>query len=299
MLPKADSYHHHPWGGESSMAVDEHVICKAHLACMRCFRLFALIVASALGLYHASLAGPPSEEGFGGYVQLRLSDFEGGGSYISLRRSKIWFRRTGRKSGYYFQMLFKSGNRSKTDERIYLQVARFWFKTRTGVLMLGQFKPPFSIERFTWDGALKTINRACATKSLIPYGKMGPALVRDYGIQWEGWGRDKRLRYAIACFVGNGANRKFRGNGPLLCLRLRWTPISKKRPLKRIKFLRLETAFAWRRNRDQNFASALPGTRALGYNHFSGYDMRWTVGFGVDPGRASFRGEYYWAYFSS
>ncbi len=254
---------------------------------------FALFIATPC------LAGLPKEEGVGGYVQIRLTLNEGSKSdLLSLKRSKIWFRKTTEKGGYFVQLLYKEWNRSATDGKVYLQEAKAWFKTRKGTLTVGQFKPPFSRERFTWDGALETVDRAKATNCLIPCGKLGESFTRDYGVQWSTKALRGRLRYAVALQVGNGANNKFRGNGPLLTARAIWN--AKQGLYKGRKYLlQVGCAFSARRDKDQDFSKALPGTRGLGYDHFRGKDFRYGLELAGDWGEWRFRGEFYWARFQS
>ena len=243
-------------------------------------------------------AGLPKEEGVGGYLQIRLTLNEKRSDLLSLRRSKIWFRRTTKKGGCFVQFLYKEWNRSRTDGKVYLQEARVWFKTPHGTVTIGQFKPPFSRERFTWDGALDIVDRAKATNCLIPCGKLGESFVRDYGVQWSAKALRGRLRYAVALQVGNGANNKFRGNGPLLTARVVWR--GKPGIYGGEKYLlQVEAAFSTRRDKDIDFSKALPGTKALGYDHFKGRDTRWNLGLDARYGRWRLVGESYWARFKS
>ena len=108
---------------------------------------------------------------------------------------------------YYIQGIFKEGNGSNTDGSPYLQEA--WIKYtgwEYGHLTVGQFKPPFGMERFTSDWKLATLDRPQATDHLIPNGQLGNSFGRDYGAQLDAWLVMKRLHYAAAVFTGNGAN---------------------------------------------------------------------------------------------
>ena len=56
-------------------------------------------------------------------------------------------------------------------------------------------------------------------------------------------------------------------------------------------------AASTRHDHDQDFASALTGTASLGYMHFSGRDTRLNLDTAADYGPASFRAEYFYAWF--
>lgn len=234
------------------------------------------------------------------YYQLRLTAPENAGNNFGMPRAKIMIK--GKPSAaldYYFQMIYKRGNYSRTDDNPYLQELWVRFRAGRGKLKVGQFKPPMGRERFTWDGALDTVLRSNATNHLIPNGKLGKAFVRDYGVQWEASALDKRLKYYLSVQGGAGANSSPKGIAPLLGARVLWTFRNGKRADGTPDRCTLGGAFSTRRAKDLNFASALPGTRPLGYGHFNGHDMRWNLELAADRGWWRWRSEYFHARFSS
>ena len=65
---------------------------------------------------------------------------------------------------WYAQGLFKDGNASPTDGHAYFQEGWLRFTRSPAVNMsIGQFKPPFGLERFTPDFDILTIDRAAVT----------------------------------------------------------------------------------------------------------------------------------------
>jgi hypothetical protein len=234
------------------------------------------------------------------YVQVRLTAPENAGNYVGLRRAKVMVEGKPRPNfNYYLQMIYKDGNKSNTDAHPYIQEAWVRFLEGRGWVQVGQFKPPFGLERFTFDGALDSIDRSKATDHLIPNGQLGESFARDLGVQWEATTPDKRLWYGIGLFAGNGANNGFRGNGPLVAARVVRTARNDKLPDGQKVLVKYGGAFSTRRDRDQNFASALPSTKPLGYEHFSGHDTRWNLELLADVGPYRWRSEYFSARFSS
>ncbi len=233
------------------------------------------------------------------YFQLRYTGIEDRHDLYALRRFKVMLRGSLKPHvEYYVQGIFKDGNESSTDGTPYLQ--EVWVKYtawKYGQITVGQFKPPFGMERFTPDWRLATINRSQATTHLVPDGQLGRSFTRDYGTQLDAWLAAKRLYYAAGVFSGNGANMSFKGNGPLLTGRLvgvlfRSPPHSGKQDV-----ITFGGAFSTRRDHQQDFAAALPGTGALGYTHFSGRDTRANMQASADFNPVSLRSEYFYAWF--
>jgi len=233
------------------------------------------------------------------YFQLRYTGIEHGEDRYALRRFKIMLRGSLKPHvEYYVQGIFKDGNESGTDGHPYLQEA--WIKYtgwKYGHLTVGQFKPPFGMERFTPDWKLAAIDRSQATDRLVPDGQMGDSFTRDYGAQLDAWLAAKRLYYAAAVFSGNGANNSFRGNGPLVAARLIGVLYSPSSQSQRQDQITLGGAVSTRQDHQQNFAAALPGTAALGYAHFSGRDTRANLQASADFSPMSLRGEYFYGWF--
>ncbi len=233
------------------------------------------------------------------YFQLRYTGIEARDDLYALRRFKVMLRGSLKPHvQYYVQGLFKDGNESSTDGSPYLQEA--WIKYtawKYGHLTVGQFKPPFGMERFTPDWKLATLDRSQATDHLIPNGQLGDSFARDYGAQLDAWLARKRLHYAAGVFSGNGANTSFKGNGPLVAGRL--VGVLYQSPAHRGKQDRvtLGGAVSTRENHQQDFAPALPGTAALGYSQFSGRDTRVNLQASADFNPVSLRSEYFYAWF--
>lgn len=234
------------------------------------------------------------------YLQLRYGGIESGEDLYALRRFKVMFKgHLEPHVEYYVQGIFKDGNHSNTDGRAYLQEA--WIKYtawKYGHLTMGQFKPPFGMERLTPDWKLATLDRSQATDHLIPNGQLGDSFARDYGLQLSAWLAAKRFYYAAAVFGGNGANMNFKGNGPLVTGRVvgvLYKAPSHKGPQDRIT---LGAAISTRKDHRLDFAEALPGTASLGYGQFSGRDSRLNLEASADFSPVSLRSEYFYAWFN-
>ncbi len=236
---------------------------------------------------------------FSSYFQLRFTGNENSPNLFALRRFKLVFHgNLTPHVQYYVQGIFLDGNGTSVDGHVHLQEA--WVKlTRWNHahLTIGQFKPPFGMERFTPDWEIFTIERSQATKRLVPNGQMGDSFARGRGVQVDGWLDHQRSYYAVGVFDGNAANQPFHGNGPLVAGRvvrvLYQTPAGSARPA----HVTLGGAVSTRRDHNQDFAGALPGTSAFGYMHFSGNDTRLNLEASADYGPASFRGEYFYVWF--
>lgn len=234
------------------------------------------------------------------YLQLRYTGNENAEDLYALRRFKVMV------SGYlkphvkyYVQGIFKDGNGSSTDGRPYLQEAWINYTAwKYGHITVGQFKPPFGLERFTSDWKLASLDRSQATDHLVPNGQLGDSFARDRGVQLDAWLAAKRLYYAAAVFDGNGANSGFRGNGPLLDGRLVGVLYKAPPQSSRQDRITLGGAVSTRQDHRQNFAAALPGTRALGFSQFSGDDTHLNLEASADFSPVSIRSEYFYAYFN-
>jgi phosphate-selective porin len=229
------------------------------------------------------------------YAQVRFTVPQGAGNYFSLRRLKLMIEGDLPDGGhYYVQGIYKDHNRSSTDGQPYLQEAWVRWRLQQGSLTVGQFKPPFGLERFTADWDLDVIDRSVSTDSLIPNGKLdgGKGFARDRGVQWEARSADQRLWGAVGVFEGHGANTNPRGIAPLVATRLVWTV-----PTEPAMRLRVGGAFSYRDAENLDFSQALPGAATLGYDHFTGRDTRWNLEAAWDGPEGRFRGEYFHARF--
>ncbi len=242
--------------------------------------------------------GPRKFE-FSSFIQLRFVGNENSPNLFALRRFKLVFHGDLTPHvQYYAQGIFLDGNRTNLDGHATLQEA--WVRLthwKHAHLTVGQFTPPFSMERLAPSWELFTLERSQATGRLVPDGGIGNSFARDRGIQVDGWLDHQRSYYAVGVFDGNGANQAFRGNGPLVVGRVErvlfQAPKSSARPAR----VSLGGAVSSRRDHNQNFATALPGTAPLGYKQFSGSDTRLNLEASADYGPASFRGEYFYAWF--
>ncbi len=263
-----------------------------------------LLLAVSLNARQSQPSATPAKQNrkkfdFTSYFQLRYTGNENAPDLYALRRFKLIFNGDLTPHfQYYVQGIFKDGNRSSTDGRAYLQEA--WVKYtgwKYAHVTIGQFKPPFGMERFTPDWELFTLERSQATDRLVPDGQLGGSFSRDYGAQLDSWFDANRTYYAIGVFAGNGANEPFRGNGPLVAGRFEQVLYRAPKGSLRPADVLLGAAASTRQDHDQDFASALTGTAVLGYTHFSGSDTRLNFNASADYGPASFRAEYFYAWF--
>jgi hypothetical protein len=134
-----------------------------------------LFLGAGVAILSAQVLPPPLRDStalfrWSSYVQLRYTNVEGGEDLYGLRRLKVMMggNLTSRIQ-WYAQGLFKDGNDSPTDGRVYFQEAwlRFAFSKEIQ-LAVGQFKPPFGRERFTPDFLILTIDRSLVTDALTP-----------------------------------------------------------------------------------------------------------------------------------
>ena len=227
------------------------------------------------------------------YSQVRYTASEDQAGYLSLRRLKLFGQ--GPISGgwtYYLQFLYKTNNKSLTDDRIVVQDANASLPLATGKVTIGQFKPPFGMERFTPDYKLELIDRSQPTDRLIPNGNLGISFARARGAQYE-CNVGNAARFALAVFDGNGANEPFAGNGPLIVGRLVYEP-----HYGEAGRFRSEVALSWRKDHNIDFLGQLPGAPS-GYSMFSGKDIRQNVAVAYDMGKDALRAEYFAAQYES
>ena len=234
------------------------------------------------------------------YLQLRYTGIDDGADLYALRRFKVILSgRVKPHVEYRFQGIFKDGNHSNTDGRPYVQEA--WVKYtawKHAHLTMGQFKPPFGMERLTPDWQLATLDRSIATDHLVPDGQLGGSFARDRGLQLDAWLAANRLYYAAAVFDGNGANVRFRGNGPLVVGRLVGVLYKAPSQGSRQDRITLGGAVLTRNDHQQDFTQTLPGTADLGYAQFSGRDTRLNLEASADFDPVNVRSEYFYAWFN-
>ncbi len=227
------------------------------------------------------------------YFQLRSTNVENSRDLFGLRRFKLMLGGNLTPTvQWYAQGLFKDGNDSPTDGRIYFQEAwlRFGF-WKYAQLVVGQFKPPFGRERFTPDFLILTIDRSLITDALTPDGPYIDSFYRDRGVQLDGEPRPG-LRYAAAAFDGRGANHQFHGIGPLLAGQIAAEVLRERPVLGRPLTMQIGVATAFRWGRDLPFRPCCAGELAPAIEHFRGADRRWGAEFSGDWGDVSVRAEY-------
>jgi len=253
----------------------------------RCFTFVLIGVGSLLSSTYGSTHNWQS------YLQIRYTLSDAQNDYASLRRLKLYGQ--GPILGdwnYYVQFLYKANNQSPTDYRVVIQEANATIRFKSLKLTVGQFKPPFGLERFTSDALLALIDRSQPTDRLIPNGSLGWSFARARGVQIE-----KRIRpsaqLALGIFEGNGANQPFCGNGPLIAGRITYEPV-----LNHSRRLRSELAFSWRKDHDINFLGQLPGAPP-DYANFVGSDLRENIAFAYDFGNNSISSDYFADRYSS
>lgn len=270
---------------------------------MRSARMAGLLAGSCFwaGAPPGQLSGqqfpPPLREGtqrirWSSYVQFRYTSVENGEDLFALRRLKLMVggNLTPRLQ-WYAQGLFKDGNASPTDGRVYFQEAWLRYEWRKAMrFVAGQFKPPFGRERFTPDFEIFTMDRSLVTDTLTPDGPYIDSFYRDRGFQVDG--EPHRLfRYAAGLFDGRGAQHAFRGIGPMGAGQVLFRPFQKRPVAGRDLNMQLGGAYAARRGFDLPFRACCPALAAP-LSHFRGSDRRWQVEVSADWGRTAFRAEY-------
>jgi phosphate-selective porin len=220
--------------------------------------------------------------------------------YFSLRRIKL--RMLGEPTpqlSYYSQGVYKTHNFSPTDNDISLQEGWLMWKFLPVLkLKVGQFKPPFGLERFTPDEMMFSLERSQATNRLVPNGNLDQSFTRDYGVQASGFFSRPKLGYELAVMGGNGANNgHLLQNGSfLLTGRFTWHPWELK---KDGTDLEMGAAMSFRRNHNINFSLQIPESTKLGYQNFDGTDWRQNIFFSWEKERVAFGGECFWVRYHS
>lgn len=243
-----------------------------------------VLATTALGLF--APYAHSSTHNWQSYSQIRYTQYEDKGGYLSLRRLKLFGR--GPISGdrtYYLQFLYRANTNSSTDDHVIVQEANVLVPLKSAKLTIGQFKPPFGMERFTSDYQLDLIDRSQPTERLIPNGSLGLSSARARGVQLERQ-ISKTTAFAVGIFDGNGANEPFDGNGPLAVGRLVY-----RRQQGEARRIRSDLAFSWRKDHDIDFLGQLPGAPP-GYVNFAGRDIRENLALAYDAGANAFRAEF-------
>ena len=171
---------------------------------------------------------------------------------------------------YHVQVIYKTNLHSSTDDRVVLQDAFLVVPAKGVSFKLGQFIPPFGLERFQADATLLFTERSRVTNQMVVNGNLGMSFARDRGVELDltrsGWD------VSGALFQGAGANMPAKGNGPLGVARIGYgrtgtvsgTPWS----------ARAGVAASDRHAADLNLTSALPGIDKALTSRFGGDDRR-------------------------
>uniref|UniRef100_UPI00286A684A hypothetical protein n=1 Tax=Armatimonas sp. TaxID=1872638 RepID=UPI00286A684A len=190
------------------------------------------------------------------YAQLRATAGEGVDPYGSVRRFRVNLLTEPTPSERWFVQFFsKENNRSATDGQLWLHDVSWRKRTSQGTWTLGQFRPPFSLQRLTIDRQLLVPDRATASDLLSPAGGMGRSFGRDLGVQFEGRG------YSLGLFRGSGALQQvgLGKGGPLLV----------GRATRQLGPLQWGGSLALRHSSGLNLSRVFPGAKS-----FAGWDTR-------------------------
>jgi hypothetical protein len=190
------------------------------------------------------------------YAQLRATAGEGVGSYGSVRRFRVNLSTEPTPSERWFVQFFsKENNLSPTDSQLWLHDVSWRKKIKQGTWTVGQFRPPFSLQRLTIDRQLLVPDRATASDLLSPAGGMGRSFGRDLGVQFEGHG------FSVGLFRGSGALQQVGAGtgGPMVVGRV----------TQHARSFQWGGSLAVRHSNTQDFSRVFPGAKS-----FSGWDTR-------------------------
>ncbi len=241
-------------------------------------------------------ASPPYLPALSSYIQLRYTDLSKGEDAWAIRRFKAMLD-GGPQEGlhYHLQFIYKTNLRSPTDDQIYLQDAYVVVPAGHGLAFkLGQFVPPFGLERFEPDASLDLIDRTDLTNRMVVNGNLGKSFARDRGVEgdWTNGG----VALSIGLFQGEGANMNPNGNGPLGVLRLSYgqKASSEGTPW----FWRAGLAISDRHDADMILSSELTGLSKKLTSRFAGRDSRLNAFVEAGWGKVRGQAEYFRAWLS-
>ena len=251
--------------------------------------LCALCLAATAAFADGAAGPSPFVPVLSSYIQLRYIDLSEGGDAWAIRRLKLMFD-GGPSDGLYYhlQFIYKTNLLSITDDQVFLQDAYVVVPLAKALrFKIGQFVPPFGLERFQPDWKLDLVDRTDVTNRMVVNGNLGKSFARDRGVQadWApgGW------RLSAGLFQGGGANMNNpTGNGPLGVARASYE--WKGKAGESAWFSRLGVAVSDRHDNDMNFIAEFPGLNPRLTSHFYGRDSRLNVfaegGFGKVRGQA-------------
>ena len=263
---------------------------------IRFLLLLALAAAAAPVLAGDAVTGSPYLPVLSSYIQFRYTDPSKGDDTWAIRRFKAMLD-GGPEEGlhYHVQFIYKTNLQSSTDDQIYLQDAYVAVPATRGLAFkVGQFVPPFGLERFEPDWALDLVDRTDLTNRMVVNGNLGKSFARDRGVEGDfsrgGWA------FSAGLFQGEGANMDGRGNGPLGVARLSYgrKASSGGAPW----FWRTGLAASDRHDADMNLSAELTGLSKKLTSRFAGRDSRLNAFAEAGWGKVRGQAEYFRAWLS-
>lgn len=237
------------------------------------FLLAAVALGAAAGARGADPVAPaPYLPVLSAYIQVRDTEPEGGEGTWAIRRLKAMLDGGPKdRLRYHVQLIYKTNLGSSTDDQVFLQDAYVVLPAfREVALKVGQFVPPFGLERFEPDWNLDLVDRTDVTNRMVVNGNLGKSFARDRGVEgdWErrGW------QLSAGLFQGEGANMNARGNGPLGVARASYGRVGA--AAGPAWSWRMGLAVSDRRDEDLDLSTELPGLPRSVTAHFAGRDSR-------------------------
>ena len=260
------------------------------------FRLAVWLIFMTVTLFAADNSPSPYLPTLSSYIQVRYTDLEEGEDAWAIRRLKLMFD-GGAEEGlrYHIQFIYKTNLQSSTDDQIFLQDAYVIMPVSRGLgFKVGQFIPPFGLERFEPDWNLDLVDRTDVTNRMVVNGNLGKSFARDRGVQAD-WTRGG-WAFSVGLFQGEGANMNPKGNGPLGVLRCSYGRNGRTGDAP--WFWRGGIAASDRHDENLNLSSELPGLSQNLTKHFAGRDSRLNAFFEGGWGTVRGQAEYFRAWLS-
>ncbi len=230
------------------------------------------------------------------YIQVRYTDPSVGEDAWAIRRFKAMLD-GGPEDGlrYHVQFIYKTNLQSSTDDQIYLQDAYVIVPASRGLgFKVGQFVPPFGLERFQPDWNLDLVDRTDLTNRMVVNGNLGKSFSRDRGVEgdWDhgGW------QLSAGLFRGEGANMNAKGNGPLGVMRASYGRKGEEGQVP--WFWRAGLAGSDRHDHDLNLSGELTGLNKKLTSRFAGRDSRLNAFAEAGWGKVRGQAEYFRAWLS-
>lgn len=230
------------------------------------------------------------------YIQVRYADPSKGGDTWAIRRFKAMLD-GGPQEGirYHLQFIYKTNLQSSTDDQVYLQDAYVILPAARGLgFKVGQFVPPFGLERLEPDSKLDLMDRTDVTNRMVVNGNLGKSFARDRGVEGDwvrgGW------QLSAGLFQGEGANMNAKGNGPLGVMRASY---GRKGTANAVPwFWRAGLATSDRHDHDLDLSGELTGLDKKLTSHFEGQDSRLNAFAEAGWGKVRGQAEYFRAWLS-